>query len=296
MQAVRYFSSVHTRVAIVGGGVAGNSVSSQLVNKGAFKAEEITVFDKSTVHYYQPGFTNVAGGVWSDKETASRLYRDREGLLKRGVNWVRDNVETFAPEENSVTTAEGQKVTYDYLVVCPGYELRYDMIPGSSEALDDPNCPVGSMYRFDYAEKMRRLREGFKGGKAIFTVPQMPIKCGGAPQKIMHLSEETWRRNGVRDNCDVHFYTSGPSMFPVKKYSDALLSLTQNKNIGIHFSHLIKSVDASNKTVTFQAGEEQVTTEFDLLHVVPPQTTPKAIRESPIAAASGMIDVDAATL
>ena len=39
-----------------------------------------------------------------------------------------------------------------------------------------------------------------------------------------------------------------------------------------------------------------VTTNFDLLHIVPPQTTPKAIRESPLAAASGMIDVDAATL
>ena len=125
------------------------------------------------------------------------------------------------------------------------------MIPGATEALDNPDCPVGSMYNLNYAYKMRRLRQDFEGGKAIFTVPQMPIKCGGAPQKIMHLSEETWRKTGVRDNCDIHFYTSGPSMFPVKKYSDALLPLTQNKNIGVHLSHLIKSVDGQNQTVTF---------------------------------------------
>jgi len=114
----------------------------------------------------------------------------------------------------------------------------------------------------------------------------------------MHLSEETWRKNGVRDNTDIHFYTSGPSMFPVKKYSDALNTITQDKNIKQHFSHLIKSVDARSQTATFKntVTDEMVTTDFDILHLTPPQTTHKCIRESPLAAASGMIDVDASTL
>lgn len=127
-------------------------------------------------------------------------------MFKPGVNWVRDNVEQFNPEGNSIVTSEGKEMTYDYLVICTGYELRYDMIEGAQEALDDPEFPAASMYRLDYAHKMRRLRESFQGGKAIFTVPQQPIKCGGAPQKIMYLSEETWRKTGVRDNTDIHFY------------------------------------------------------------------------------------------
>ena len=49
-------------------------------------------------------------------------------------------------------------MTYDYLVMCSGVELRYDLIEGSSEALDDLECPVGSMYRLDYAHKMSNLR------------------------------------------------------------------------------------------------------------------------------------------
>jgi sulfide:quinone oxidoreductase len=32
-----------------------------------------------------------------------------------------------------------------------------------------------------------------KGGNAFFTVPNSPIKCIGAAQKIMYLAEETWR-------------------------------------------------------------------------------------------------------
>jgi len=37
------------------------------------------------------------------------------------------------------------------------------------------------MYILPLAEKMSRLREEFRGGKAHFTVSKLPIKCGGAP-------------------------------------------------------------------------------------------------------------------
>ena len=35
---------------------------------------------------------------------------------------------------------------------------------------------------------MNRMVQEFEGGKLIFTEPQMPIKCGGAPQKIMYFN------------------------------------------------------------------------------------------------------------
>jgi sulfide:quinone oxidoreductase len=44
------------------------------------------------------------------------------------------------------------------------------------------------------AYKTSVMRESFSGGKAIFTAPNPPIKCGGAPLKIAFLSEETWRK------------------------------------------------------------------------------------------------------
>ena len=99
---------------------------------------------------------------------------------------------------------------------------------------------------------MSKLREGFKKGKAIFTLPQMPVKCGGAPQKIMYLSEDTWRKNGCRKDIDMHWYTSVGGMFPVKKYGAALKVIAEGKNIKLHFQHLIKSVDGPNRTVTFK--------------------------------------------
>ncbi len=60
--------------------------------------------------------------------------------------------------------------------------------------MDDPDSKVGSIYRLPYAEKINKLVTNFKGGNAIFTEPPMPIKCAGAPQKILYLSESRFRK------------------------------------------------------------------------------------------------------
>ncbi|EWS72145.1 hypothetical protein TTHERM_000732901 (macronuclear) [Tetrahymena thermophila SB210] len=60
----------------------------------------------------------------------------------------------------------------------------------SKEAFDDSNCPACSIYWKDYATKFNQFAQEFKRGKSVFTEPQMPIKCGGAPQKVLYLNEE----------------------------------------------------------------------------------------------------------
>lgn len=80
-----------------------------------------------------------------------------------------------------MTLQDGTVVDYEYLVVAPGLSLRWDLIPGAKEAIDDPDCPASSIFTLNGAYKTSVLRENFKGGKAIFTLPIMPIKCAGAP-------------------------------------------------------------------------------------------------------------------
>lgn len=127
------------------------------------------------------------------------------------------------------------------------------MIPGAMEAIEDPTCPASSIYTLSGAYKTSLLRENFKGGKAIFTVPMMPIKCAGAPQKIMYLSEETFRKNGVRENSEVHFYTSVPNLFPnCRKFEDALKPIAAKKGIDVHIMHQLVSVDGKNSIATFK--------------------------------------------
>ena len=100
------------------------------------------------------------------------------------------------------------------MLVNPGLALRYDKIEGAAEAIADIDAPVGSMYTLEGAYKTSILRENFRGGNALFTSPTFPIKCGGAPQKILYLSEATFRKNGVRDITNLKYFAATPVMFP----------------------------------------------------------------------------------
>ena len=125
---------------------------------------------------------------------------------------------------NSLDLDDGSTTTYDYLIVNPGLSLRFDQIEGAQEALDDVDCPASSMYTLEGAYKTSLLREGFRGGNAVFTCPPFPIKCGGAPQKILYLSEATFRKNGVRDQTRLMYFSAPPVMFPPSDTYNAALN------------------------------------------------------------------------
>jgi NADPH-dependent 2,4-dienoyl-CoA reductase/sulfur reductase-like enzyme len=99
------------------------------------------------------------------------VIRKQKDLLMKGLNWRNEKILKIDPENNTLETDQGNTVKYDWLVASPGLTLRYDKIEGAQEAIDDPNSPVGSIYCLDGAYKTSRLRESFKGGKAVFMLP-----------------------------------------------------------------------------------------------------------------------------
>jgi len=91
----------------------------------------------------------------------------------------------------------------------------------------------------------------------------------------MYLSEDTWRKNNVRKNIEVNFYTSAGNMFPnCLKYADELKKVAKEKEISVFFSHLITKIDKNNRVVTFKkTGDKEESTvdvNFDFLHFAPP--------------------------
>jgi len=234
------------------------------MNTGAFKAGDVTVFDPAQKHHYQPAYTMVGGGVIGNAAKAKTMedkyvVRSQLKMFQNSpqTKWVPKGVTSMQPESNKLTLDDGTEVEYEYLVVAPGCQLRFDQIKGASAALADESCPVGSIYTLKGAYKTSLLRESFKGGKAIFTLPTMPIKCGGAPQKIMYLSEETWRNKKI--SADVEFRTTVGSLFPnCQKFADALKPIAASKGINVEYFNKLVEIDGENRVATFenlQTGE-----------------------------------------
>jgi eukaryotic sulfide quinone oxidoreductase len=109
-----------------------------------------------------------------------------------------------------------------------------------------------------------------------------------------------WDRFGStsrRNNIQTHFYTGMPTMFSVKKYSDALDKLRLERGVGGHFQHNLVAVDHTKHMATFAKPDgSTVDVNYTLLHVTPQMGPPGFLKGSPIADSTGWVEVDAATL
>lgn len=284
------------KIVIVGGGNAGLSVAAQLLKKD--KSLQISVIDPSSTHYYQPAWTLVGAGIFDIKKTV----RNQADYIPKGTTWIKDAVAAFLPEENKVVCKSGASYDYDALIVCPGIQLDWQKITGFKETLGKNN--VSSNYSFDIAPYTWELIKNFRGGTAVFTNPVSPIKCGGAPHKIMYLACDYWQKQGILDKCDVHYLSGAGAIFAVKEYADTLTEVVQNYNIKPHFGVDVTELDGPNKTVHFEEKNAEGLVlknqmKFDICHAVPPQSAPDFIKSSPLADANnpyGYVEVNKSTL
>ncbi len=279
----------HT-VLIVGGGNAGISVAARL--RKAAPGLDIAILERSAKHYYQPLWTLVGGGVFPKE----RSERNEADVIPEGVRWIQAAADEICPDENSVITDTGTRIRYDFLVVAPGIQIDWHKIKGLKDALGHDG--VSSNYSYDTVDKTWEFIRGFKGGNALFTQPSTPIKCGGAPQKIMYLADDHFRKVGVRGNSTVTFASGMASIFAVPKYAATLSRVIARKGIDARFRRDLVEIDAAGKQAVFRnlETEEYEALPYDLLHVTPPMSSPDFIKRSPLADAGGWVNVDRASL
>lgn len=274
------------KVIIVGAGTAGLSLVNYIHSKR--KDVELTIIEPSAVHYYQPLWTLVGGGVTSLADSR----RNTADFIPSGVTWLKQRVATFEPDDNQVTLADGQKLGYDFMVVAPGIQIDWDKVEGLSESLGRNG--VCSNYSADSVEYTWQAIKDFKGGNALFTYPNTPIKCAGAPQKIMYLAEETFRENNVKSKAKISFVSAGQAIFGVKKYKEALEQVIEDRGIETCYGLNLVKVDGDSKIASFRNSETGETIEkpFDMIHATPPMSAPDFIKNSPLANAGGWLDLD----
>jgi sulfide:quinone oxidoreductase len=220
-------------------------------------------------------------------------------LIPDAVTWIKAAVAEFSPASDAVILEDGRVVGYKRLIVCPGLELHWDGIAGLKDTLGRNG--VTSNYRYDLAPYTWKLVQGLNKGRAIFTQPPMPIKCAGAPQKAMYLSGDAWFRRGVLKDIDIQFMNAGGALFGVKEYVTALMDYIVKYDATLNFFHTLTAIDGAAKTATFKVTKpdtdsKEVTVDFDMIHVCPPQRAPAFIRNSALVDAAGWVDVDQATL
>ncbi len=280
------------KVVIVGGGTAGISVAARLLRKSKGLENEIVIIDPASKHYYQPLWTLVGGGA-SKKEDSERAMAS---VIPEGAIWLQNAVKYFHPEQSQIVLDDDVTLNYEFLVVASGIEINWSAIKGLKEALGTRS--VCSNYSFEHVDYTWETIRNFKGGTALFTHPNSPVKCGGAPQKIMYLAEDYFRKMGIRKNIDIIFGSANPAIFDVVKYRTALEEVIEKKQIDARFRSNLIEIKADHKIAVFENLDTGEISEikYDMIHVAPYMGAPAFIAQSALADSNGWVDVDMYTL
>ncbi|WP_294963645.1 FAD-dependent oxidoreductase [Sulfurimonas sp.] len=325
-------SNVKGKILIVGGGLSGMSTAARLNN--TISDADITVIEPDPLSCsYQPGQTLVAAGIWDRSEI---VYK-RDDKLPDGVELIKGSVTAFDPDNNSVTVDGSKEISYDQIIIATGLVLNYAAIDGldgviTSAGKDNAATRVKigkngvhSIYFQDGAEDTykgiqeliakAKAHTGPEKLQAVFTHPNTPIKCGGAPKKIMYLTNARLEEAGVRDKVELTFYPNGGKMFGVPEYHEAIVEQYKERGFKWHYAHNLTKIDTDAKIATFnhhwkekgawdedleeygiELKSEPVEVKYDFIHITPPMKAPDVVAQSKIGSSKGWVPVTKETL
>lgn len=285
----------HHRILILGGGTAGIITAAMLQRAGQ---SGVAILEPSGQHFYQPLWTLVGAGVVSAKTTR----RSEASYIPKGVHWIRERGAEVAPDQHIVTTESATKISYDFLVVATGAQLNWNAIPGLEDAILRGNA--SSNYSYDLAPRTWDLIRNFRGGTALFHMPGTSVKCPGAPQKIMYLAADYFRKKGLGRRAQVLYGSGLPAIYGVKQYAAVLERVVQRYGIDARFNHDLVEIVPEKREAVFQVKGDpaggRTAIPYDFLHVVPPHSAPDFIRHSlladPMKLPEGWVKVDKHTM
>ncbi|XP_046890940.1 sulfide:quinone oxidoreductase, mitochondrial isoform X2 [Hypomesus transpacificus] len=262
-------SKEHYKMLVLGGGSAGITMGARMKRK--FGAKNVAIVEPSEMHYYQPIWTLVGAGA----KTLGSSGRTTASVMPSGIKWVKSSVQEINPDTNTVRTDNGVE------------------IKGLPEGFE--YSKIGSNYSVKTVEKTWNALQNFKEGNAIFSFPNTPVKCAGAPQKIMYLTDAYLRKTGRRENATVIYNTSLPVLFGIKKYADTLWEIVKRRDLQVNLRQNLIEVRADKQEAVFEnldkPGETKVF-EYEMLHVTPPMGPIAVLKGSSLSDASGWLDVD----
>lgn len=242
-------------LVVLGAGTAGTIVVNKLRRRLAADQWRITVVEREDWHVYQPGLLFVPfGAAGSRKPVLSLIAAD--------VDLILGQVHDVDVAARTVQLHDGRSLRYDQLVIATGVQPRPDQTPGMLGP--EWRRSIFDFYTRDGAEALARALRGFRGGRLVVHVSEMPIKCPMAPLEFAFLADADLRRKGIRDRVDLAYVTPLSGVFPKPVAALRLERMLGDRGIAVKPDFVPERIDG--KTLVSYDGRE---IPFDLLVTVP---------------------------
>jgi sulfide dehydrogenase [flavocytochrome c] flavoprotein chain len=272
------------RVVVVGGGFAGTTCARFI--RRIDPRITVTLVDGSPVFIACPLSNAVIAGLRD-------LQAQQFGLDKvadDGVVLARAPAIGIDAQARFVALTNNARISYDRLVLAPGIDLRWDALPGYSEAASE---------RMPHAWKageqtllLRRQLEAMEdGGTVIISAPANPFRCPPGPYERASLI--AYYLKTKKPKSKLILLDAKDAFSKQRLFQNAWNELYPGmlEWVPLSAGGKVTSVDAADMTLVTEFGKHRAT----VANVIPPQKAGRIAETAGAADRSGWCPVDPVT-
>jgi sulfide:quinone oxidoreductase len=198
---------------------------------------------------------------------------------------VLEGVERVEPDARQVVLQDGRLLPYDYLVIATGTTPRPDQTPGMLGP--EWRRSIFDFYTLGGAKDLAVALRGFRGGRLVVHVTDMPIKCPVAPLEFVFLADDWLVRHGLRAATELVYVTPLDGAFTKPVASERLGSMLTDRGVEVVPDFLVERIEGKN-LVAYDGREVP----FDLLVTVPLHMGAEFVTRSGLGDELGFVPVD----
>src|SRR5712691_10814132 len=169
------------KLVVIGGGPGGGTVA-RYVARDSAGAIDVTLIEpqKSFTTCF---FSNLYVGGFRSFQSITHGY---DKVRKSGVNVVHAAATAIDRDKKQVVLAGGRRVPYDRLVVAPGIDIKFDSVPGYSEAAAEimPHAWKPGPQTQLLVKKLNAVNDG---DTIVMVCPPNPYRCPPGPYERVSM-------------------------------------------------------------------------------------------------------------
>jgi sulfide dehydrogenase [flavocytochrome c] flavoprotein chain len=283
LAAPKVIGRARPRLIVVVGGGAGGATLARAVRKDAGAAIDVTLVEPQK-SYTTCFFSNLAIGGF---RTLASITHSYDKLRGEGITLVPQAATAIDRDSKDVVLA-GNRLPYDRVVLAPGIDLKYDSVPGYSEAAAAtlPHAWKSGAQAELLTKKLNALNDG---DTVVVIAPPNPARCPPAVYERVSMFAHVLKGKGHTKSKIVVLDTK-PS-FPLQpvfqqaweKYYPGLIEWQDPQMHGGIKSVDPKSGDVVTDLATYKAA---------LANVIPAQIAGKIAHDAGLADATGFCPID----
>lgn len=272
------------RVVVIGGGFAGASCARFI--KSEDRDIDVTLLEPNATYSACPLSNAVIAGL---RELQAQQF-GYQALRNNGLDVLHQRASAIDAEKHTVALDDGRQLYYDRLVVAPGVDLRFDAIPGYTEAA--AQAMPHAWKAGDQTLLLRRQLEAMPdGGVVVISAPANPFRCPPGPYERASLIAHYLKTRKPRSKL---ILLDAKDQFSKQKLFEAAWQEL--------YPGLIEWVplSAGGQVIRVEPATRTFVTEFathqaDVANVIPPQRAAAAAAIAGVTDQTGWCPVDPVT-